>query len=53
MVGEKGISLSGGQKARVALARCLYNEADLYLFDDPLSAVDSKVAKQIFEKVFK
>ena len=52
MVGEKGITLSGGQKARIALARALYSEADLYLFDDPLSAVDSKVAKEIFSRTF-
>jgi len=45
LVGEKGITLSGGQKARIALARALYTEADIYLLDDPLSAVDVKVAK--------
>lgn len=45
MVGEKGITLSGGQKARLALARAIYVDADIYLFDDPISAVDSKVAK--------
>ena len=50
MVGEKGITLSGGQKARLILARALYENADIYLFDDPLSAVDSKVAKQLFKK---
>ncbi|XP_077301221.1 putative multidrug resistance-associated protein lethal(2)03659 [Arctopsyche grandis] len=44
IVGERGISLSGGQKARVSLARCVYRDADLYLLDDPLSAVDTKVA---------
>jgi len=38
IVGERGVSLSGGQKARVSLARCLYQEADIYLLDDPLSA---------------
>lgn len=42
------MTLSGGQKARVTLARALYEESDIYLFDDPLSAVDSKVAKIIF-----
>ena len=47
-MGEKGITLSGGQKARVGLARALYGEADIYIFDDPLSAVDTKVAKTIF-----
>lgn len=48
IVGEKGVTLSGGQKARLALARALYGEADIYLLDDPISAVDSKVAKKIF-----
>ena len=50
IVGEKGTTLSGGQKARLALARAVYEEADVYLFDDPLSAVDSRVAKLLFEK---
>ncbi|CAG2163511.1 unnamed protein product, partial [Oppiella nova] len=50
LVGERGVSLSGGQKARITLARALYNDADVYLLDDPLSAVDSEVAKHIFEK---
>lgn len=52
MIGEKGITLSGGQKARLALARAIYEDADIYLFDDPLSAVDAKVAKQLFEQCF-
>lgn len=38
-IGEKGINLSGGQKQRVSIARAVYQEADIYLFDDPLSAV--------------
>ena len=50
-IGEKGINLSGGQKQRVALARAVYSRADIYLFDDPLSAVDAHVGKHIFEKV--
>lgn len=50
-IGEKGINLSGGQKQRVSLARAVYNDADIYLFDDPLSAVDSHVGKHIFEQV--
>lgn len=48
IVGERGITLSGGQKARLSLARALYFNADIYLFDDPISAVDSKVAKKIY-----
>lgn len=47
------ITLSGGQKARLALARALYFDADIYLLDDPISAVDSKVAKKIHENVIK
>lgn len=50
IIGENGINLSGGQKARVALARALYTNADIYLLDDPISAVDHKVAKQIYER---
>lgn len=53
MVGERGTTLSGGQRARVALARALFYEADIYLLDDPLSAVDSSVAKYIFDECFK
>ena len=44
-IGEKGVTLSGGQKARVSLARAVYADADLYLIDDPLSAVDVHVAQ--------
>ncbi|QQP55983.1 ATP-binding cassette sub-family C member 4, partial [Caligus rogercresseyi] len=47
-VGEKGISLSGGQKARINLARCVYTTADIYILDDPLSAVDAHVGKELF-----
>ena len=50
-IGEKGINLSGGQKQRVSLARAVYNDAEVYLLDDPLSAVDSHVGKHIFEQV--
>ncbi len=49
-IGERGVTLSGGQKARVNLARAVYNQADIYLLDDPLSAVDTKVARHLFEK---
>jgi len=48
-IGEKGINLSGGQKARVSLARAVYQDADVYLLDDPLSAVDVHVSKILFE----
>ncbi|KAK6999835.1 multidrug resistance-associated protein 1 [Biomphalaria glabrata] len=50
-IGEKGINLSGGQKQRVSLARAVYSKADIYLLDDPLSAVDSHVGKHIFDHV--
>jgi ATP-binding cassette subfamily C (CFTR/MRP) protein 4 len=50
MIGDKGVNLSGGQKARISLARALYADADLYLLDDPLAAVDPKVAKKIFDE---
>lgn len=50
-IGEKGINLSGGQKQRVSLARAVYNDAEIYFMDDPLSAVDSHVSKHIFEQV--
>jgi len=53
IIGEDGVSLSGGQKARVNLARCLYVEADIYLLDDPLSAVDAHVASHIFQHAIK
>ena len=49
-IGERGINLSGGQKARVALARAVYSNADLYFLDDTLSAVDAHVGQHIFDK---
>lgn len=49
-IGEKGVNLSGGQKHRVALARACYSNADIYLLDDPLSAVDAHVGRHLFEK---
>lgn len=42
-MGERGINLSGGQKQRISIARAVYANADVYLFDDPLSALDAKV----------
>ncbi|KAM9748173.1 ATP-binding cassette sub-family C member 3 [Dama dama] len=50
-IGEKGINLSGGQRQRVSVARAVYSDADIFLLDDPLSAVDSHVAKHIFDQV--
>lgn len=50
MIGSRGINLSGGQQARVNLARAVYSDADLVLMDDPLAAVDAKVAKHLFNR---
>ncbi|KAN0009360.1 hypothetical protein ACTFIU_006645 [Dictyostelium citrinum] len=52
-IGERGINLSGGQKQRVSIARAVYSDADVYILDDPLSAVDSHVGKHLFHKCFK
>lgn len=49
-VGERGSALSGGQRARVSLARAVYKNASIYLLDDPLSAVDSQVGKHLFDE---
>ena len=48
LVGERGVSVSGGQKARISLARAVYFNADIYLLDDPLSAVDATVGHHLF-----
>ncbi|KAF7268017.1 hypothetical protein GWI33_018818 [Rhynchophorus ferrugineus] len=49
LIGDRGVTLSGGQKARINLARAVYKDADIYLLDDPLSAVDTRVGKKLFE----
>jgi ABC-type multidrug transport system fused ATPase/permease subunit len=49
-IGERGINLSGGQKARVSLARAVYSQKQLYLLDDPLAAVDAEVAEHLFHE---
>jgi ABC-type multidrug transport system fused ATPase/permease subunit len=49
-IGERGINLSGGQKQRVSLARAAYADADVYIFDDPLSALDPEVAEIVFDE---
>ncbi|VUZ42505.1 unnamed protein product, partial [Hymenolepis diminuta] len=51
-IGDKGVNLSGGQKQRVSIARACYAEADVYLFDDPLAAVDAHVATHLLTQVF-
>ena len=48
-IGEKGINLSGGQKARISLARALYSEKDIYIFDDPISALDAHVGMNVMK----
>ncbi|KAG1709751.1 Multidrug resistance-associated protein 4 [Nymphon striatum] len=50
VVGERGINLSGGQRARISLARALYCDADVYLLDDPLSAVDAEVGNHLYSQ---
>ncbi|RKP19799.1 P-loop containing nucleoside triphosphate hydrolase protein, partial [Rozella allomycis CSF55] len=52
-IGERGVNLSGGQRQRISLARAVYNNADVILLDDPLSAVDQHVGRHIFDKCFK
>ena len=52
-IGEKGVNLSGGQKARLAIARAVYNDSDIYVFDDPLSSLDPTIKNNIFRGVIK
>ena len=49
-INDNGSNLSGGQKTRIALARALYAESDIYLLDDPLSSVDAKVQNTLMKK---
>ncbi|KAJ2804934.1 ATP-binding cassette glutathione S-conjugate transporter ycf1, partial [Coemansia helicoidea] len=51
VIGERGVDISGGQRARLALARTVYSRADIYVFDDPISAVDAHVKRHILEHV--
>ncbi|KAJ3402215.1 hypothetical protein CcCBS67573_g01814 [Chytriomyces confervae] len=53
ILGEKGTSVSGGQKTRIALARAVFNDADIYLLDDPLSSLDAHVGRAVFVECFK
>jgi len=48
-IGERGINLSGGQKQRISVARAAYSDADVFIFDDPLSALDPEVAEKVFD----
>ena len=51
-IGEKGLNLSGGQKARISIARAIYTDSEIYIFDDPLSALDAYVGMNLFKGVF-
>ncbi|XP_052621477.1 ABC transporter C family member 2 [Lactuca sativa] len=52
-IGERGVNISGGQKQRVSMARAVYSNSDVFVFDDPLSALDAHVGRQVFEKCIK
>ncbi|KAG4114409.1 hypothetical protein ERO13_D12G044800v2 [Gossypium hirsutum] len=52
-IGERGVNISGGQKQRVSMARAVYSNSDVYIFDDPLSALDAHVAEQVFNRCIK
>ncbi|KAG1682648.1 Multidrug resistance-associated protein 4 [Nymphon striatum] len=51
LVGERGVKMSGGQRARISLARAMYSDADIYLLDDPLSAVDPVIASHLYKQM--
>jgi ABC-type multidrug transport system fused ATPase/permease subunit len=53
MIGERGTNLSGGQKSRIALARAVYRDSDIYLLDDPLGAVDAHVSQVTHDTTLK
>ncbi|XP_044496376.1 ABC transporter C family member 2-like isoform X4 [Mangifera indica] len=52
-IGERGVNISGGQKQRVSMARAVYSNSDVYIFDDPLSALDAHVGRQVFYNCIK
>ena len=51
LVGERGMSLSGGQRSRLSLARAIYSDSDIILLDDPLAAIDASVGRTIFNEL--
>ncbi|KAJ4837828.1 Multidrug resistance-associated protein 9 [Turnera subulata] len=52
-IGERGVNISGGQKQRISMARAVYSNSDVYIFDDPLSALDAHVSQQVFNSCIK
>ncbi|XP_049399177.1 ABC transporter C family member 12-like isoform X3 [Solanum stenotomum] len=52
-IGERGVNISGGQKQRVSMARAVYKNSDIYIFDDPLSALDAHVSHEVFKNCIK
>ncbi|KAJ6893400.1 ABC transporter C family member 12-like isoform X3 [Populus alba x Populus x berolinensis] len=52
-IGARGVNISGGQKQRISMARAFYSNSDIYIFDDPLSALDAHVARQVFNSCIK